>query len=105
MAGAAFNIVAKKITQIVAIFAPPRFAKTAKLSGTHGVFMAGAVILPGGSFGVRNPFSRCDYFYTANSDRATRDVSVSLSQTLMIKGLTVQCRHVKRSVLSGSATI
>jgi hypothetical protein len=58
MAGAAANIVAKEITQIVAIFAPTRFAKMAKLSGTRvGVFMAGAVILPEGSFGVRHPFS------------------------------------------------
>jgi hypothetical protein len=58
MAGAAVNIVTKEITQIVAIFAPTRFAKMAKLSGTGvGVFMAGAVILPGGFIRVRNLFS------------------------------------------------
>jgi hypothetical protein len=44
---------------------------------------------------VRHPFSRYDYFYTENSERATREVSISLSQTLMIKGLTVEYRHVK----------
>jgi hypothetical protein len=56
MAGAVVNIVAKEIKQIVAIFAPTRFAKMAKLSWTHvGVFMAGAVILPEGLFGGAPP--------------------------------------------------
>jgi hypothetical protein len=96
MAGAAANIVTKEITHIVTIFARTRFANMAKLSETRiSVFMTGAVIFPEGSFGVRHPFSPVQLLLDRLSERAMGEVSVSLSHTLVIKGLTAKYRRVK----------